>query len=98
MKTPVSVTVHSRREVNTALREGQYFFVDIRREGIVSTSSTGSRSLFQFLQAPWRPFGWEGTILRAACPKQERSLRVRSSSPARADKREPSFHSTEFYA
>ena len=35
IKTPVSFIVHSRREVNTALREGQYFFVDIRREGIV---------------------------------------------------------------
>ncbi|AZO28385.1 MULTISPECIES: nucleotidyltransferase and HEPN domain-containing protein [unclassified Mesorhizobium] len=34
IKTPVSFIVHSRREVNTALREGQYFFVDIRREGI----------------------------------------------------------------
>ncbi|RWA75333.1 MAG: HEPN domain-containing protein [Mesorhizobium sp.] len=33
--TPVSFIVHSRREVNTALREGQYFFVDIRRDGIV---------------------------------------------------------------
>ncbi|TPM25295.1 nucleotidyltransferase and HEPN domain-containing protein [Mesorhizobium sp. B2-3-5] len=32
---PVSFIVHSRREVNTALREGQYFFIDIRREGIV---------------------------------------------------------------
>jgi HEPN domain-containing protein len=27
--------VHSRRFVNTALRQGQYFFTDIRREGIV---------------------------------------------------------------
>jgi len=35
VKTPVSFIVHSRREVNTALREGQYFFADIRREGIV---------------------------------------------------------------
>lgn len=35
VSTPVSFIVHSRREVNTALREGQYFFVDIRREGIV---------------------------------------------------------------
>lgn len=35
ISTPVSFIVHSRREVNTALREGQYFFVDIRREGIV---------------------------------------------------------------
>lgn len=33
--TPVSFIVHSRREVNTALHEGQYFFVDIRRDGIV---------------------------------------------------------------
>jgi uncharacterized protein len=35
LKTPVSFIVHSRREVNAALKQGQYFFVDIRREGIV---------------------------------------------------------------
>ncbi|MDG4897713.1 nucleotidyltransferase and HEPN domain-containing protein [Mesorhizobium sp. WSM4976] len=35
VKTPTSFIVHSRREVNTALREGQYFFTDIRREGVV---------------------------------------------------------------
>ncbi len=35
VRTPVSLIVHSRREVNTALYEGQYFFVDIRRDGIV---------------------------------------------------------------
>lgn len=35
VKTPVSFIVQSRREVNTALHQGQYFFVDIRREGIV---------------------------------------------------------------
>ena len=35
VNTPVSFIVHSRREVNTALKEGQYFFVDIRRDGIV---------------------------------------------------------------
>ncbi|MEQ1956915.1 nucleotidyltransferase and HEPN domain-containing protein [Mesorhizobium sp. CN2-181] len=35
VSTPVSLIVHSRREVNTALRDGQYFFVDIRRDGIV---------------------------------------------------------------
>jgi predicted nucleotidyltransferase/HEPN domain-containing protein len=35
VKTPTSFIVHSRREVNTAMREGQYFFADIRREGIV---------------------------------------------------------------
>ncbi|ACP22518.1 putative nucleotidyltransferase protein (plasmid) [Sinorhizobium fredii NGR234] len=34
VETPVSF-VHSRREVNTALREGRYFFVDIRKEGII---------------------------------------------------------------
>jgi uncharacterized protein len=33
--TQVGFIVHSRREVNTALREGRYFFSDIRREGIV---------------------------------------------------------------
>jgi predicted nucleotidyltransferase/HEPN domain-containing protein len=35
IETPVSFIVHSRREVNTYLKEGQYFFSDIRREGIV---------------------------------------------------------------
>ncbi|PIO44386.1 HEPN domain-containing protein, partial [Phyllobacterium zundukense] len=33
--TQIGFIVHSRREVNTALKEGQYFFSDIRREGIV---------------------------------------------------------------
>ena len=35
IKTPVSFIVHSRREVNKYLKEGQYFFSDIRREGVV---------------------------------------------------------------
>ncbi|MEO9340365.1 nucleotidyltransferase and HEPN domain-containing protein [Mesorhizobium sp. SB112] len=35
VSTPVSFIVHSRREINTALRQGQYFFSDIRRQGIV---------------------------------------------------------------
>ena len=35
IKTPTSFIVHGRRFVNTALRQGQYFFTDIRREGIV---------------------------------------------------------------
>ncbi|WJH38537.1 nucleotidyltransferase and HEPN domain-containing protein (plasmid) [Aliirhizobium terrae] len=35
IKTPVSFIVHSRREVNTYLKEGQYFFSDIRKEGVV---------------------------------------------------------------
>ncbi|TCA41736.1 nucleotidyltransferase, partial [Rhizobium leguminosarum bv. viciae] len=30
IETPVSFIVHSRREVNTYLKEGQYFFSDIR--------------------------------------------------------------------
>lgn len=34
ISTPVSVIAHSLREVNTALRDGRYFFVDIRRDGI----------------------------------------------------------------
>ncbi|TGP50916.1 HEPN domain-containing protein [bacterium M00.F.Ca.ET.230.01.1.1] len=35
LETPTNFIVHSRREVNTALREGQYFFTDIRRDGIM---------------------------------------------------------------
>ena len=35
IQTPVSFIVHSRREVNAYLKEGQYFFSDIRKEGIV---------------------------------------------------------------
>lgn len=35
IKTPVSFIVYSRREVNSYLREGQYFFADIRQDGIV---------------------------------------------------------------
>ncbi|USJ25584.1 nucleotidyltransferase and HEPN domain-containing protein [Ensifer adhaerens] len=34
IETPVSVIVHALREVNTNLREGRYFFVDIARDGI----------------------------------------------------------------
>lgn len=32
--TPVSLIVHSLREVNAELRRGRYFFVDIRRDGL----------------------------------------------------------------
>ncbi|QPC95754.1 nucleotidyltransferase and HEPN domain-containing protein [Mesorhizobium sp. INR15] len=35
VSTQVGLIVHSRREVNTALRQGQYFFSDLRRQGIV---------------------------------------------------------------
>jgi predicted nucleotidyltransferase/HEPN domain-containing protein len=35
IETPVSFIVHSRREVNTYLKQGQYFFTDIRKEGII---------------------------------------------------------------
>lgn len=35
VEAPISLIVHSRREVNAALYEGQYFFVDIRRDGVV---------------------------------------------------------------
>ena len=34
-KTPVSFIVHSLRDVNTLLEQGRYFFVDLRRDGIV---------------------------------------------------------------
>jgi predicted nucleotidyltransferase/HEPN domain-containing protein len=32
---PVGLIVHSGREVNNALRNGQYFFTDIRKEGVL---------------------------------------------------------------
>ncbi len=35
IKPQVGFIVHSRRDVNTALREGQYFFSDIHKDGIV---------------------------------------------------------------
>ncbi|UJW77680.1 nucleotidyltransferase and HEPN domain-containing protein [Rhizobium sp. SL42] len=35
VKTPVGLIVHGLREVNKALKDGQYFFAEIRREGIV---------------------------------------------------------------
>jgi len=35
VKTPVGLIVHGLREVNKALKDGQYFFADIRHEGIV---------------------------------------------------------------
>lgn len=34
INTPVSLIVHSLRDVNTELRRGRYFFVDIRRDGL----------------------------------------------------------------
>jgi predicted nucleotidyltransferase/HEPN domain-containing protein len=34
VSTPVSLIVHSLREVNTELRQGRYFFTDIRRDGL----------------------------------------------------------------
>jgi len=34
VSTPVSLIVHSLREVNAELRRGRYFFVDIRRDGL----------------------------------------------------------------
>jgi predicted nucleotidyltransferase/HEPN domain-containing protein len=35
IKTPVNFIVHSLRDINTALMQGRYFFVDLRRDGIV---------------------------------------------------------------
>jgi predicted nucleotidyltransferase/HEPN domain-containing protein len=32
--TPVSLIIHSLREVNAELRSGRYFFVDVRRDGL----------------------------------------------------------------
>ncbi|WP_371878056.1 nucleotidyltransferase and HEPN domain-containing protein [Shinella zoogloeoides] len=33
--TPVKFIVHSRREVNSSLKEGRYFFSEIRKDGVV---------------------------------------------------------------
>lgn len=35
VQTPVNFIVHSLREVNTRIKEGRYFFTDIRKEGII---------------------------------------------------------------
>ena len=35
VETPTNLIVHFRREVNALLKEGQYFFSEIRREGVV---------------------------------------------------------------
>jgi len=35
IKTPVTVIVHSITDVNNRLAQGQYFFSDIKREGII---------------------------------------------------------------
>ncbi len=35
VRQPLNLLIHTLHEVNSALREGQYFFTDIRREGIV---------------------------------------------------------------
>ena len=35
VRQPLNLLVHTLEEVNEALREGQYFFTDIKREGIV---------------------------------------------------------------
>ena len=35
VKTPVNIIVHTLREVNVALRSGQYFFTDILRDGVM---------------------------------------------------------------
>ncbi len=38
IETPTQFIVHSLREVNTELKKGHYFFSDIRKEGLFSTS------------------------------------------------------------
>ena len=35
IKTPINIIVHTLREVNVALRSGQYFFTDILRDGVM---------------------------------------------------------------
>lgn len=42
IKTPVNFIVHTMEEVNNALRQGQYFFTDIIRDGIALYDLKGS--------------------------------------------------------
>ncbi len=70
IKTPTSFIVHSRREVNTALRDGQYFFTDIRRDGIV---------LYELDDEPlaepnYSPPSHKLTFLRALAEERDRQL------------------------
>jgi uncharacterized protein len=41
MKTPVSIIAHTLQDVNAALSEGRYFFMDIAREGIALYEADG---------------------------------------------------------
>lgn len=41
MKTPVSIIAHTLQEVNSALSEGRYFFMDIVREGVLLYEAEG---------------------------------------------------------
>lgn len=45
IKTPVNFIVHTLTEVNDALAKGQYFFTDIKREGIALYELKGSKPL-----------------------------------------------------
>ncbi len=45
IKTPLNVIVHTLEEVNDALAKGQYFFSDIKREGIALYEMKGSKPL-----------------------------------------------------
>jgi predicted nucleotidyltransferase len=47
VRPPLNILVHTLHEVNSALAEGQYFFTDIKREGIV-LGIKGSDSLIRF--------------------------------------------------
>ena len=38
VKTPISLIFHSGKHLNQALREGNYFFQDIKKEGIVNNT------------------------------------------------------------
>jgi predicted nucleotidyltransferase/HEPN domain-containing protein len=46
VRPPLNILVHTLHEVNSALAEGQYFFTDIKREGIV-LYETNNRELAQ---------------------------------------------------
>ncbi len=69
VSTPVGLIAHGAREVNNFLADGQYFFVDILREGII-LYELDDRPLAQPKRlSPADASGWRRSILRGVFPK-----------------------------
>ena len=81
IKTPVSFIVHSRREVNKYLKEGQYFFCDIRKASSF-TNLTMNRWQSQSRYHPKSGCGSLVNILNNGCRKRSRYIKQRSFSLA----------------